>query len=275
MPPPHTLKAVKGSIAKVEDIKDCIGTNLFLTPYSQLPMGDVGKVSLLNRAGLGSTPQEPLALVAKMSDSERTALESGRRGVLTSAAEPNTTPQEFRYRTSIQRFPTFLFITSHLCGEVYYLLYVDEYEISSKVAFDLEVPSLGRIRADSVAPPHSLASIKRCISRVERTPALAGADLFADISCNTPLKKVDISTLRTDGPDGPGLSPNDPMAIVQKVQSISDGRYVIKNRAADIFWCTRGYPINTIFFWSSIVKARADKDAQVNKHLPNIQVFKG
>ena len=95
---------------------------------------------------------------------------------------------------------------------MYYQLYADDYEIPSKVAIDPEEPSIGRIRADSVAPPHSPISIKRCISRVERNPALAWhADLFADTSCDTPLKEGHISILRTDGP---GLSPNDPMAIV-------------------------------------------------------------
>ena len=96
---------------------------------------------------------------------------------------------------------------------MYYLLYADDYEMPSKVAFDPKKPSLGRILAHSVAPPQSPASIKRCISRVEKTPALAHADLFADISCDTPLKERHISLLHTDGP---GLSPNEPMAIVQR-----------------------------------------------------------
>ena len=39
-------------------------------------MGDDEKVTVLNDTGLGSTPQEPLALVAKISGSERSALES-------------------------------------------------------------------------------------------------------------------------------------------------------------------------------------------------------
>ena len=103
---------------------------------------------------------------------------------------------------------------------MYYLLYADNCEMPSKAAFDPEEPSLGRIRADCVAPPHSLASIKRCISRVERTPELAHADLFADISCDTPLKDGHISILQTDCP---GLSLNEPMAIVQmcwKLQTV-------------------------------------------------------
>ena len=100
VPPPHTAKAVKHSIAKMENIEDRKSTSLFLTPYSQSPMGDTDKITILNRTGPGSTPQEPLALVAKISDSERSALESGGRGELASAAESDTMPPEIRYCTS-------------------------------------------------------------------------------------------------------------------------------------------------------------------------------
>ena len=85
VPPPHTAKAVKRRIAKVEDIKDPSSISLFLTPCSQSPMHDDDKVDILNCTGPGSTPQEPLALVAKMSDSDRSALESGERGGFASA----------------------------------------------------------------------------------------------------------------------------------------------------------------------------------------------
>ena len=96
--PPHTAQVVKRCIAKVENIKDCAGTSLFLTACSQSPMGDTGMVT-------GSTPQEPLALIVKISDSERSALESGGRGGLASAqaVEPDSKP---RYRMSIQHSPS-------------------------------------------------------------------------------------------------------------------------------------------------------------------------
>ena len=122
VPPPHTVKAVKHSIAKVEDIKDRKSTSLFLTPYSQSPMGNADKVNILNHTGPGSTPQEPLALVAKLSDSERSALESGRSGGATSSAESHTTPPDIRYRTSIQQSSTFLFMTSRLLGSILFAL---------------------------------------------------------------------------------------------------------------------------------------------------------
>jgi hypothetical protein len=72
VPPPHrdTAMAVKRTIAKLENIKDRESTSLFLTPYSQLPMGNADKITNLNQtaSGPGSTPQEPLAFVAKCKD---------------------------------------------------------------------------------------------------------------------------------------------------------------------------------------------------------------
>ena len=115
VPPPHrdTAKAVKLSIAKVESIEDRANTRLFLSPYSQSPMGDADKVAALNSTtGPGSIPQEPLAFVANISGS---ALESGGRGGLESAAVPDTTPEsEIRYRMSIQHSSTFLFLLNIL-----------------------------------------------------------------------------------------------------------------------------------------------------------------
>jgi hypothetical protein len=130
------------------------------------------------------------------------------------------------------------------------VLYADDYEMPSKVAIDPEEPSLGRIRADSIAPPHRPASIKLCISRVERNPAIAyrHTDLFADPSCDTPLEEGYISFLRTDGP---GLNPNEPMAIVlaPPIPRLPDGKYLIKNRARDIFWNAGSKTITTVYFW--------------------------
>ena len=82
-------------------------------------MDDADKVIILNgtSTGPGSTPQEPLALVAKMSNSERGALESDGRGELASAAEPDSTSPKIQYRTSVQHSFTILFITSRLLGK--------------------------------------------------------------------------------------------------------------------------------------------------------------
>ena len=148
---------------------------------------------------------------------------------------------------------------------MYYQLYADDYEIPSKVAVDQEEPSLGRIRADSIAPPHSPISIKLCISRVEEKPGLVNAAIFENTTCDTPLEEGQISIFRTDGP---GWSPNEPMALVQmKIPSIPDGRYLIKNRGRDIYWCTGYDPIRTVYYFHTTME-KAGKEAymQVNEH---------
>ena len=106
VPPPRTAKTVKRCIAKLENIKDHGSTSLFLTSYSKSPLDEAEKVTILNGTGPGSTLQEPLALVAKMSDSEGSDLESGGQA---NSAEP-TTPPGVRYGTSIQQSP-FIFVT--------------------------------------------------------------------------------------------------------------------------------------------------------------------
>ena len=111
---------------------------------------------------------------------------------------------------------------------------------------------------------------------MEGNPALGSVwltDLFADTSCDTPLKEGHISNLRTDGP---GLSPNEPMALVQVTSpSIPDGKYAIKNRAADFFWNAAGCnPLQTVYFYLATmehVKTASHKAYfQVNKLSPII-----
>jgi hypothetical protein len=88
-----------------------------------------------------------------------------------------------------------------------------------------------------------------------------------------------ISILHTDGP---GLSPNEPMAIVQMAivqvenPSISDGRYVIKNRAEDSYWKAWSNPITTVRFWYTAMasaKYSGFSYTKVNEHSPIIQEF--
>ena len=163
---------------------------------------------------------------------------------------------------------------------MYYQLYADDFETPSKVANDPEEPSLGRIRVDSITPPHSSISIKGCISRVERNPALVNSNLFAGTTCYVLLKEGHIAILCTDGP---GLSPNNPMAIVQAdvqvesplpvaVASIPNRRYVIKNRAAELYWSA---PINLriyFFNFSTKVEAKTFLYLQVNPN-PNLSNY--
>ena len=273
--PPHTVGTVKSKIAKEEDIKILANTSLFLTPYSQSPMDDTSKV-ILNSNGPGSTTQEPLALIAKLSDSERSILESGRKGGL---GDSKKKLPGVKYRAS-KKYSYFSF--RDFSGEVHYQLFSDGDEIRSNVAFDPNEPSLGRIRIDSIAPSHTPATIKRCISRIEETPEIVQADLFANISSDAPLKEGHISFLRKDAP---GLDPDDPMTIVQPIPEspVSDGRYLIKNAVVHAFWNAYSgdkKPMGTVNFFTTATKEDGMSQAiggdylRVNDHSPFFHVFK-
>ena len=69
--PPHTAMALKRCLLRVESIGDTTPTYLFNAISSQIPMDDACRVSLLVYPGLGSTPNEPIALVC-MFDKDRT-----------------------------------------------------------------------------------------------------------------------------------------------------------------------------------------------------------
>jgi hypothetical protein len=66
--PPHTALALKHCLLNVENIDNSTDAKLFVTTSSQAPMDDAGSLSILAQPGLGSTPTEPLALVATFSD---------------------------------------------------------------------------------------------------------------------------------------------------------------------------------------------------------------
>ena len=84
-------------------------------------MGDADKVTILNSTGPRSTPQEPLALVARILDPEQSEAESGGRGGVaaeesggfTDGADPASDIQKSDIVRAFNT-PSFLFVlTSH------------------------------------------------------------------------------------------------------------------------------------------------------------------
>ena len=152
------------------------------------------------------------------------------------------------------------------------MLYSDGVQMPSKVAINPDEPSLGRIRADYVTPPHTLTSFKQYLSRVERNAKLVHIANILEDPCDTPLKEGHIS-FRTDGP---GLSSDEPMAVVLPPYPGPDGRYMIKNRAADIYWSANDNPIRKVLFYLTTMEdARKDDHLQATGESLIIQVFRG
>ena len=101
-------------------------------------------------------------------------------------------------------------------GTVYYCLYTKDGPIKSQhpvYSTDRE-PFIGRTLAKFVAPPHTTASLKRHLCHIEGfSSSLADtAKLFVPLSCLT--AKDDSARLSLVGSSGPGLSPQEPMALV-------------------------------------------------------------
>ena len=71
---------------------------------------------------------------------------------------------------------------------------------------------VGRIPAKSFAPPHTVASIKRSLCKLEGLSEPDKALVFAPLS--SPAPKETSARLSLNAPSGPGLSEHDPIALV-------------------------------------------------------------
>jgi hypothetical protein len=80
IPPPHLAASLKRHICGREDIADYEHASLFPDISCLTPLDDSEAVHILDRAGTGSTPGDPVALVSsKLGVSERTHVPDGAR----------------------------------------------------------------------------------------------------------------------------------------------------------------------------------------------------
>jgi hypothetical protein len=75
--PPLTVISLKRCLSGVENIGgETAITSLFVSASSQTPMDDGDRMSILEDRGPGYTPNDPIALVAKFSDTRQRQLKS-------------------------------------------------------------------------------------------------------------------------------------------------------------------------------------------------------
>jgi hypothetical protein len=74
--PPHTPFTLKCCLLNIENINNATNAKLFISSASQAPMDDAVSLSILAQPGPGSTPIEPMALVATFSDVARSLLDA-------------------------------------------------------------------------------------------------------------------------------------------------------------------------------------------------------
>lgn len=103
-----------------------------------------------------------------------------------------------------------------MTSSVYYRIYEDS-DIPSKNPIDADDPSLARIDANLIPPPHTTSSIIRCICRIENHPFASGHKLFSNTSSEAPIDEGRVSLL----PGDVGSTPEDALALVKELDAMN------------------------------------------------------
>lgn len=184
--PPYTVIFLKNVLCRKEGFKTSDRSNLYLSVPSYMPMEDGTRLSLTAQSGPGLYEHEPVVLVVDSID-EREAVKPSRG--------------KLRTQTNVRY--------------VHYRLYSREGAIETNSS-NTNDHFLGRIFPGSVSPPHTAASLKAYLCKIEDIPSVENATLYVALSSQTPME--DSTHLSLLGPSGPGLSEHEPMALVVSSQ---------------------------------------------------------
>ena len=97
---------------------------------------------------------------------------------------------------------------------MYYRLYTKLGAFESNYPLYHNDHFIGRIPTKSFAPPHTVASIKRSLCKLEGLSEPDKALVFTPLS--SPAPKEDSARFSLYAPSGPGLSEQDPIVLVVK-----------------------------------------------------------
>jgi hypothetical protein len=122
------------------------------------------------------------------------------------------------YRTCRDHLSSILGLNSGVAS-VYYRVYTEDGAIPSKHPLDSNNPYVARIEAHLVTPPHTVASIKRYLSKVEKLGDRCTTRLYTSASSATPAEDGEHVAILTG--TGPGSTPEQPLALVRVEDSDS------------------------------------------------------
>lgn len=184
--PPHTVTSLKNYLCHIEGVLESAESCLFASLSDKKAMNEAAQISLLGSSGPGVSALDPVALVVH-SD----------RSVVVKQKNPLKVPH-------VQSSPNY----------VYYRLYSTKEEIPSKMAFKKGDSSMGRFDPLAIAPPHTVASVKACLLKMEGISSLSSAtsQLFAVLNSEAPMR--DKTRLRFLKHPYPGCAGDNPMAFV-------------------------------------------------------------
>ena len=94
---------------------------------------------------------------------------------------------------------------------MYYRAYNDCAAVLSKWPAGSEDATVGRISVDCIPPPHTAASIMRCLAKNEEFAHSEESQLFINIRSESPIGEGHVSILSSNRP---GYTPEDPIVFV-------------------------------------------------------------
>jgi len=189
--PPHTAASLKKHICRIERFELSTKCTLYSSLSDQAPVEDSTRLALRGTSGPGVSEVDPVVLVVDVSDAEK-------RPKVTSVEAKDLVEW-----SSTRRY-------------VYYRVYDEAGEISSKTAFDDTDSCLGRVGTLCISPPYTALSLKYCIMEVEGVNPDRICNLFEDEGGENTMKDGDAIALLSD--NYPGVSKEEPLAIVYALQ---------------------------------------------------------
>lgn len=163
---------------------------MYLSLGEMTPVEGSSRLALRGNSGSGSSELDPVALIVAVKEKRTKAPDMVDLKML------DKWPEE-----AARRY-------------VYYRVYDEGGEFSSKTSFDHSEPCLGRIDAVAVPPPHTVASLKRCLIQAEKY-ANFEFQLFEEDDEETMLTDSDAIALHADT-YFPGSSDDNPITLVSK-----------------------------------------------------------
>ncbi|EDR04422.1 uncharacterized protein LACBIDRAFT_330547 [Laccaria bicolor S238N-H82] len=189
VPPPRTAASLKRHLCKIEGFSAPENCTLFLSLSENVPVDGGSRLSFQADFGPGLSSSDPVALVVSPQESGKWSPAS----VWTRASNEVGEQVQTRY--------------------IYYRVYDENGEVTSKMSFNKDDTSLGRIETLFVPPPHTVASLKSCISKSEGVSA-HGLQVFEDDTGEITMKDDDVIALLADA--YPGNVEEQPIAMVYK-----------------------------------------------------------
>ena len=142
---------------------------------------------------------------------------------------------------------------------MYYRIYKRRGAVRSREPVDANNRWVGRISVDSVPPPHTAASIMRCICKAEELDQSRPSQLWVHPSDDKPLGEGHVSILADPRP---GSTPEDPMAFVESPPSTPP---------PGVPWAPECIPSQDDRIDLSLSRRFSNSTASTSSHRPSLQ----